>query len=171
MLLHLLVSASIVTSQIPYSCDPDCDVVCSWAPCRSGLGECTLGGCQCFFCKHGENMTISHDDLKTIRNDVKAIVETTMKKPAVTCQYGGLAACNAHCLLEGYNCGFCRGTEPNEVCVCEHCKDTDVKTPELSCQVLGRSGCITSCKVQGCRTGYCVGTAPNEICQCSGCGK
>ena len=84
------------------------------------------------------------------------------------CQYGGNVACLAECKVKGYNCGFCEGTEPNEVCMCEQCPKRE--PDDLSCTTGGKAGCIASCKVQGCRTGHCEGTAPDETCVCSGCG-
>ena len=80
------------------------------------------------------------------------------------CQYGGNAACVASCAVNGYNCGYCDGTEPNEKCICEHCSNND-----MSCTNGGEAACIASCKVQGRCGGHCVGIAPHETCVCSPC--
>lgn len=74
--------------------------------------------------------------------------------PNGVCQYGGNAACLAACAYKGFNCGYCSGTEPNEVCICEHCPDQE-KT------------CIAECQEKGCESATVSATG----CECNKCSE
>jgi hypothetical protein len=88
----------------------------------------------------------------------------------VVCEDGGITACLAYCAAEGYNCGYCAGTEPNVKCVCEHCSEiipisVDIVKNLTSCSL---GSCNAQCKSRGSDcTGSCVGFYPTQVCMCN----
>jgi hypothetical protein len=87
----------------------------------------------------------------------------------VTCQDGGVAACLAYCRIEGFNCGYCEGTEPNENCVCEHCPSQMKDEQDPHCHDGSVAPCLAYCASQGCQSGECDGSYPNQNCVCKEC--
>jgi hypothetical protein len=78
----------------------------------------------------------------------------------ISCQDGGNAGCLAACLVKGFNCGFCSGSEPYETCICEHCPK--VMTEKGVCSLYG---CSYNCSKRHCLRASCG----NNTCTCDEC--